>query len=63
MDNHIHTQDEREKERNLSYVHLFIKIYLLKFMYEMNCVRDTSMNEIGNVLVPIELTAWWRTDK
>ena len=63
MDNHIHTQDEREKERNLSYVHLFIKIYLLKFMYEMNCVRDTSMNEIGNVLVLIELTAWWRKDK
>lgn len=50
------------KERNLSYVHLFIKIYLLKFMYEVNCVRDTSMNEIGSVLIPIELTAWWRTD-
>lgn len=63
MDNYIHTQDEREKERNLSYVHLFIKIYLLKFVYEMNCVRDTSMNETGNVLVLIELTAWWRTDK
>lgn len=46
------------REREKPFIRTFIiKIYLLKFMYEMNCVRDTSMNEIGNVLVLIELTA------
>ena len=52
---------EREREREEPFICTFIKIYLLQFMYDMSLVRDTSVNEIGKVLVLVEHTAWWKT--